>query len=132
MLIVCPASGCDKSSFGLLLQSLSQLSAAARPRLCRMQRIQPQDSTRFHTSFMSSSPWRNTPPPSRVINSYGFTQRTHSHRHGSWHLMLGFHVPRVPLTSPASFGLDCLSLLEFGFLISVPPAEESSTGLLTS
>lgn len=71
-------------------------------------------------------------PLPREINSYGFTQRTHSHRQGSWHLTSGFHAPHVPLTASASFCLGYLSLLEFGFLISVPPAEETSTGLLTS
>lgn len=45
---------------------------------------------------------------------------------------MGFHVLCVPLTMPPSFCLDYLSPLEFGFLISVPPAEETSTGLLTS
>lgn len=41
--VLCPASGCGKSSSGLLLQSLPWFSTAAWPQLGRRKRIQPQE-----------------------------------------------------------------------------------------
>jgi len=62
-----------------------------------------QANIRFGSSFsfVSSSPRRNT---------HFLSRETNGHRHRSWHLVSGLHAHRVPLTSPASFCLDYLSL----------------------